>query len=295
MTQIQDFKDNAFQSVWDHAKQIFKPMLVISLLSTAMFYLIAFVSSEMFFPGFLQEYMNIVTNQGGSLSEQQAQMQELILSVGDIANREIIIVTIALVFMVIFSWIMNWRLLVSQDSVLEREESVLDAFKRSFNRNVFKLILAYLLVTLIIMVVSLLVGLLLSLISNVFFAFIGMFFIFIVAIRFMIGFPGAIVHGDMSVFEAVRFSVKNITTVRSLKIIGIFIGGGILVVIASMLLGLVLMALGTIGTILNLVISFFIGVFITALMTSILSGSFFRYADVEIADGMSEPQDHLIE
>ena len=61
MTQIQDFKDNAFQSVWDHAKQIFKPMLVISLLSTAMFYLIAFVSSEMFFPGFLQEYMNIVS------------------------------------------------------------------------------------------------------------------------------------------------------------------------------------------------------------------------------------------
>lgn len=294
MTQIQDFKDNAYQGTWDHAKKIFKPMLIVGLVSTGLFYLIAFISSKLFFPGFIEEYVELTTNPDANPSETG---QELVLLVQSYLESGVaipIIILLFVVLMVFSSWILNFRLLISQDSILDRNDGIIEVLKASFNKKVFNILLGYLLVGFIFGICGFVAMLIVGAVKSVGLIFLAMTVIFIFALR-LIGMAAAIVHGDMPVWEAVNFSWTNVTFKRALIMFLIFLGGGILLAIVSGLLSILLGGLGMAGVILNFAFSFLLGVFMNAMFTSIQSGVFFRYADVEIEGALSSPEDHLVE
>jgi hypothetical protein len=292
MTQIQDFKDNAYQSVWDHAKAIFKPMIIITLLGYAAMYIIGLIVSELFVPGLLSEYLGIVSS-GSDFSTQSESMQILIQDMRDIPGIGLIVTLSTIVMMIITSWVMHLRLLISQDSILDKSEPIMSAIRRAFSNKVWSIFFSYLLI--MIVAIALFVPMaFIAAAGSMFLVILYMALVGVVLVRF-IGTASAIVHGDLIVMEAIKFSFRNITFGRAFKIFGIFIGAGLLMVIASGLVSIILGLLGVAGVVLNIVVSFLLGVFVSALMTSLQSGIFFRYADVEIEDSQTQPDQHLVE
>jgi hypothetical protein len=291
MTQIQDFKDNAYQTVWDHAKSIFKPFLILGVIGYATIFLLSLILSTIIGPSFIDEYSGAVS--GNDYEAQIETMRGLLEGLQNVPFFAIKLFTMMLVGTLISAWIMNIRLIVSQNVLLEKSESVISAIIRSFNKKVWLIFGSYLLVIALFVLLGIatsLVGVVGSIALVIYFWLFAM----VLLIRFL-GSASAIVHGDLSVLDSIKFSFKHITFGRALIIFAILIGGAIIIVIATLLTAAIFGMFGGVGAILNLIVSFVLGVLANAMLTSVQSGIFFRYADVEIASDEARPEDHLVE
>ena len=290
MNTIELFKNDLWNGIWLNTKKMFKPMTIISIISFALSMLLMFtVFVRIFGPAITES----VTNPGSmfdpeSMMERSQAMQDFMLSNGP-TNVFALMGLFYIVMLVVGSWVINFFLLISESVVNTGSGDVSNAFKSSFNKNVFRIVL-FVLLNLAIYIGLAMVSALLAGISP-FLMILAVLVIVVFLLRLSAGY-GAIVHGGMGVSEAFSFSLKHITWVRAIKII--LVG-----FVISLIYGLVFLAIGgladligTAGMILLFVAQIGLSILMYSLMTTAYSAMYYRYADLDLA---SEAESHIID
>jgi|GEM_PF-4173214 len=292
MTQIQDFKENAYQSTWEYASKLFRPILVPTVLVTIL--MMAMMTG--IYQGFLAEPFEpileeVLENPNADPFERNTRIQEYILGLDNVAAIFAVIYGFTLVAMLISAWFINLLLIISQNKILETDNSFGDSLKASFNRDVWRIFLAFI----IINIVFGLLGQVMSIvgITSLGIGLLWLAILAVLAIRFLAVAP-AIVHGQLGLRDAFAFSWKNVNWRRSIIIFLIGIAAYILLFIGGLVSGFIMGMLGVFGAVLLLVGVLALTTFALSLFTSIQTALFFRYADVEIDDGQSTPDSHLV-
>jgi len=202
-------------------------------------------------------------------------------------------ITTVLLFLVVAtfagSWFINFMLILSQDTLTMGKASVGDAFKKSFNRDVLKIVGLNILLTILFLFLYLISFMLIKI--NFIFLALGMLVTFFIMLRFTAS-MGAIVHGQMGIAEAMSFSWKNITFKRAMKIFLILIAVFVVILLVAALFGAIFGMMGKLGSILSGIFQLAFTVVYYAFGYAALSAAFFRYADVEI---QTDEVSHLLE
>lgn len=198
----------------------------------------------------------------------------------------------ALLILLVFSWFINLCLTMSKNVLLNGTTTFSESFSASFNKTVW-VILA---ITVILQIAQNLIERVFGIIigDSVGLGFLLQIVLAFVFLRFVAATPAAS-HGSMGIGDSLSYSWRNITWRRAGLILLIFIGVGIAAALGFFAMSLILGSLGAAGGILIIVGMYFLGTFAMGLYTAFLSGVFFRYADVEIQEGDSEPESHLVE
>jgi hypothetical protein len=205
--------------------------------------------------------------------------------------------------LIIYCWIFYTFMKLNDNEVRTRNNSFISALAASFSSKIFSIlvysVLYAIFYTIVLLVYMFLVSMLVSVskVAGILIGFIGFFVVAIFMIRFTLGLP-AIVHGNMSISQAISFSYKNLTWKRSALIFLISI---ILGLAMALLLGILTFVIFLIinkdtESIRNYVIQqifsslagSIIGAFIYASMTTL----YFRYSDDMVEE--MDVKDHLI-
>lgn len=294
MTQIQDFKENAYQSVWDHGKAMFKHLALPVILMGLAFSILGGIFIYGLLGDSFMELAEILAASGGVLAGEDP--QEIIMAWFQEQPNAVALIlglfVFALLILLVFSWFINLCLTMSKNVLLNGTTTFSESFSASFNKTVW-VILA---ITVILQIAQNLIERVFGIIigDSVGLGFLLQIVLAFVFLRFVAATPAAS-HGSMGIGDSLSYSWRNITWRRAGLILLIFIGVGIAAALGFFAMSLILGSLGAAGGILIIVGMYFLGTFAMGLYTAFLSGVFFRYADVEIQEGDSEPESHLVE
>lgn len=293
MNSIQHFKEDLWNGIINHQKRMSIPSLAVGLIGLPIFITLLFVvvKSLILTDEIIALYASFIRKGVSDQESVQIFINELEIAFasidqGRLATGFAITYALGILFS---SWMLNFLLICSEDIVLTGKFNLGEAFKSSFNHNLPKLI-GFSIVMLIVSLFLSFFGI--SLVqANFGLFFIAQIFIMVVTLRF-IATPSAIVHGQMSLYNAIAFSLSHITFKRSFKLILVGFVFSIVLLLVYVLLGAALSMLGSIGSAVFMILHVPIFVICTNLMISGVSAIFFRYADVEIE---SDEASHLVE
>lgn len=292
MIQIEAFKEDVWQAVWSHAKKIMVPVLVLGMIMAAVA-LILFGTgfSNLLGPDFIQMIQENQATDMEGIKVLQKQIEEHMLSIpkGKLIGWMLLMYGVTLF---ISAAITHLQLVVSQDKLMEQKVDVNSLIKNLISKKSLDV-----LILTIVMVLA-------FLITTILFAKIGegsfgmMFLGNLVAMTIMIRLVGSMaasVHGNMGIVESLQFSWKNITWKRAMIILLVcivaIIGIGLFALLGFAIFGF----LGAIGNYLGLAFQLLLFGLMSALFISMLSASFFRYADVEVEGDLIEPGTDIVQ
>lgn len=286
MIQIEAFKEDVWQAVWSHAKSIFLPILITGTLMTAILFggLMGIVSS-MADSQFVKDFQEQVEEMNPSSYEDVLELQQWMteyMQNADMAAIFGVIILIYLVFLFISGYFLNAQLIISQEQIIEGRTNAFKALRTAFNKNVLYVILLLVIVGLVSSVISNLIGMIDK--TSIGLQFLASIISALITIRLLASIP-ARVHGNLNVKESLKFSWSNITWKRSGYVVLVFIVGLIVFGLAFLLINLLISFMGSASGVLFLVFLILGNAFAGALFISMLSASFFRYADVEVVTG----------
>ncbi len=292
MNTLELFKEDVWTGIAQHAKKLIPATIVATII-----YLIVVIASMIaIFSSILDKSMIEEINNMSqanpfdveAMQERSLFFKEMILDIGVKT-----FVTTILLFLVVAtfagSWFINFMLLLSQDTLTMGKASVGDAFKKSFNRDVLRIVGLNILLTILFLFLYLISFMLLKI--NFIFVVLGMLITFLIMLRFTASI-GAIVHGQMGIAEAMSFSWKNITFKSAMKIFLILIAVFLVMLLVAALFAAIFGMMGKVGSILSGIFQLAFTVIYYAFGYAALSAAFFRYADVEI---QTDEVSHLLE
>lgn len=292
MNIIELFKNDLWNGIWQHAKNLFKPMSIVALISFLVsMALTFFIFSKMLGQDGFQEMMDPSSMFDlESMEERNQQFAEYFQNFG-IGKAIGLMIFGYLIGMVVMSWVINFLLIISDQVINQAPLNVSGAFSEAFSKDVFKifgLTAVILLVYIVLTLVSfMLAGLHFSL------AFIGFLFTIAFLNRFLGAYP-AIVHGKMSLSESISFSMKNITWGRGFKIMLVLIVFMIVYGLALLLVSSLLGFIGNVGSVLMMVVQIGMSIAVYSLSIAALSAMFYRYVEVEY-EGEDSAEQHIID
>lgn len=232
--------------------------------------------------------------------QRSAMAEEIFSGFGQsIGVEQVIGLGVIAVFMILAaSWFYNFCFISVEGYIRGRQSSLVEFFRMSFNMNIIWLTAAAVFLLILMILISIGIGILAAAAGSLGFivGVLGSIIAMALLMRFIILLP-AIVHGNMSVGEALGHSWKVIGFVRALKYFGISLVVMIALFVLLFVMGMVqagLMAIPVIGFVLYILFSLVWGGFMSAWFTAIQSGIYFRHiADEEYGSTM-ELEDHLI-
>jgi hypothetical protein len=291
-------KSEPFAAVFEIAGKTFKPISVAYLL-----YSIALMAIMVpFFVLILDiDIQSLVRLMEVSDPLQRSTMAEdLFAGFGQsIGTQQVIGIILMTVIMILAaSWFYNFCFIAVEGYIRGRNTGLSEILSKSFNVNIIWLTFASVVIVILVMLVSIGIGLLTAASGNFGFlvAMLGSIIAVALLMRFIILLP-AIVHGSMSVGEALGYSWSVIGFVRGLKYFGISLVVMIALFVLLFVMGMVqagLMAIPVIGFVLYILFSLLWGGFMSAWFTAIQSGLYFRHLPDEEYRSDMNIEDHLI-
>jgi hypothetical protein len=200
-----------------------------------------------------------------------------------------------LAMIVVSSWVYNFYFKINDLAARKNATSIGDCLKASFDSNIWKILGAALLMMII---AGFLYGLMVGGIFVSGYTVLLTFPLLCLVLAKLILIIPAIVHGKLSITEALGYSWKHITWKRAilLVLLGIvsFIGLGIALVIVVIILA-IFSLIPLLGIIIQFAGQIAIGAFVYALIYGTQTGLYFRYSnDDETETSGMKTEDHLI-
>jgi hypothetical protein len=292
MNVIEQFRNDLWNGIWLHAKRLFKPMSIVALISFIISMgLMFFVFSKILgMDGFQSMTDPANMFDMDAMQERNMAMLEYFqgIGIGKVIGLAILTYMIGIL---VTAWVINFLLIISHQLINEEGLNIGKAFSESFSSDVFKLF-ALTLIVLVVYIGLAFVSMMLAALHFIV-VFIAIMFTMAFLCRFGAAYP-AIVHGKMSLSEAISFSMKNITWGRGFKIILVLIVFGIVYVLALLLISSLLGFIGTVGSVLSMVVQIGMSIVVYSLSVSALSAMFYRYVEVEYVDADAVEQ-HIID
>jgi hypothetical protein len=291
------FRSGAFDGAISLFKRILIPNFILSII-------ISLAGLVILTPLALEAFnMNLkdLINMGENMQEfsQKARSGEDVSAIFSNLFSSFNVLFVCLMFVVgliVYSWMFNAYFQLNDNEVKNKDNNFLHALSMSFSKKTFTILgymLIYFLIYLAVLMLFVALFFMLIKVASVIgglVAFILFFVVLIFMLRFSLGFA-AIVHGNMSVSEALSFSLRKLTWKRA----GLIFLIGIILLIAMMLISLIISMITLaivnketsssltfliVSQILNTITSAIIGSFIYASMTAL----YFRYSTDEIED-----------
>ncbi|NNC83527.1 MAG: hypothetical protein HKN79_08115 [Flavobacteriales bacterium] len=291
-------RSEPFSTVFEIAARTFKPITIGYLLYTLVS--LIFILPLLFIVMDIDPavYMDMVSI-SDPIQRQQA-AQEMISGMNMEFDPMMILSMMVIVcgFLLVGSWFYNLCFIAIEAYIRDRSLSLGELIKKSFNANVFWLVLASLLISLIGFSASILVSLFSAVGGGtaVLLVLVGFVLMGGLMMRLMLVFP-AIVHGNMSVGSAIAHSWKTIHFARGMKYFGVSILVFISLVVLLFVLGMIqaaMMMIPVVGVVLYILLSLAMGGFMSAWTTAVVSGIYFRHSDSIEDTGRMDLEDHLI-
>lgn len=278
MLSIEAFREDVWQAVWNHAKAIFKPLFILSIIySLAILAIFTLGFSALFGPEFMELFKN---GNPGTMEDMEALQVQILEYIKSIDPVRLIagFITIYLLVMVISAWVFNVQLVVSEQKILTGKTRIGEAIQRSFSMNTVRILIVLIILFVAYLGIVILFG---NLSGSLGMGFLALFVAAAVCVR-LSGAISAVVHGSMSVIDALRFSWRSITWKRALYVIVVLIMATIVLFLLLLLLQAVFGFMGAAGDFLNTVSFLILNAFVLALTTAMFSAAFFRYADFDV-------------
>jgi hypothetical protein len=279
--EVEMFKEDVWQGIWSHAKKLFRPMIWIAAAQfVVMMGIIMIVLPWAMGP----EIMDLIRQNSGAtgmdqFQELQLKMQEILENM----DKTQLIRGMGLMYLLIFvvmAFFVHIQLNASQQQLINGKVNTLNAFKVGISSKTLQIIAVFILTMLAGMVVTTIIG---QLSGNLGIAFLSLILSLLISVRLLAAAP-AIVHGDMKVMDALKFGWGNINFTRAAYAVLVAIIGMIVLFLSFLLATGIFSMMGQVGGILSVVYMVLVNVFLAALITSMLSASFFRYVEVEVED-----------
>lgn len=285
------FRDQAFTASWILYKRLLFNTLIGILLVGLLNFVITFpllLKALGFGMTDLMSYFSNIQQIFNEIKENQEDigaLREIFKSYFTISPTYIILYLLATA--ITYSWAINLYYTISDNEIRQSNSNLFKAFVNSFNVKIFKILIFNILYFLITMAILSIFMFVFSFISaalgfiGVFLGFVGFLFVLVFLLRFTIGYA-AIVHGNMSVLNAMSYSLTHIRWKRGWMLFLM----GILFVLAIALLSSIFKLGFSIDpynyTYTSLIISMFVGRLANGLLfpfiiaaTSVL---YFRYS-----------------
>ncbi|UTW61136.1 hypothetical protein KFE98_14075 [bacterium SCSIO 12741] len=203
-------------------------------------------------------------------------------------------VVLFLIMILISAWQYNLNFLLVNRRVFDDTVDFSKAFKDSMNRGIFRIIGFILLSYLVLAVLGGLVAGL-SYLAGGIGAFFGSIIVIVYVYRWLLILPAFLI-GNKSLSDAITFSHRHITWIRALKLFGASILFGLVLMALFFIIGLLGMALNFIpfvGVVFNYALQVVLTGVITAFMVSLMVGLYYRYADI-VGNEEGDPLDYLV-
>jgi hypothetical protein len=189
------------------------------------------------------------------------------------------IIIIALIFVLIGSWVNYFSLILSENEIKGGDTSFGEILKKSFNSKVFS-IFGCILVIYLFFVVGGFVSAITAMIHPIIVFFTFLIYLILIFKLFLV--IPAMILGNKSLMESFAFSFKHITFVRALKLFGI----SILVMIIIFFIALIFTSLTSIfkdfmivGIVINYSFNILLGGFMMTLLVAAGSAMYYRYSE----------------
>jgi len=279
MIQIEAFKEDVWQAVWSHAKQIFVPVLILASL-------LGIISLAVFGFGFTsllgEEFMQIVKENQAQDMEGFMKLQEQLQTFMASIPKTKLLGWLAFMYgisLVVGSGITHLQLLISKNNLIGEQGNWGTILKGLFTRKSLDILILIVMIALIFFGVSTVFSAIGR--GSVGMAFVGLLVSMLVLIRIMGSLPAS-VHGEMGITESLAFSWKNITWKRSMIVVLVCIMAVIVIGLLSLLAYAIFGFMGTLGSYMFMAFQFLLFGYMSSLFIAMMSASFFRYADVEV-------------
>jgi hypothetical protein len=208
-----------------------------------------------------------------------------------------------IVGLIIYCWMFYAYFRLNDNEVRSRNNSFISALGSSFSGKIFSILGYYVLYFILYMIIAFIFIFLIAIIMNasqaagILIGFLGSFLVIFFLMRFSIG-GAAIVHGNLSIGEAISYSYRHITWKRSALIFLILLIVLIVFFLLSYLISLITFSIVDKGAdsvtalvvtqIFSSITSSIIGAFIYASMTTL----YFRYSTEAVED--EDVKEHLV-
>ncbi len=298
------FRSHVFEGAMSLFKRIYLPSILLNLLMIIVFLAITFLILAAFgislaqvaaFNEKLRSSVNTAEATGNYDNMFDGIMENVALG---------LVFIMFLAFTLLASWMYYTFLKLNDNEVREGNRGVFAALGRSFASGVWS-ILGFCLLYAVLCIVTFTiymfaVSMLLFIpILGVILAFLGYFAVLIFLLRFILALP-AIVHGQMPVFQAFRFSFAHLTFKRAAMIFLTMLVCYVIFFIFILLVSLVLpsmsqgstMEMSGGGSIIFLICMLLISTAFNAFAFSCLSALYFRYSSDDL--GENEMEQHLV-
>lgn len=274
---ISEFKDNLFDAASKHARQLFVPSLLLTILSGFIMLAVLIPVATSVLP---KEFFDMFTSNPSSFEDimkNQEKMQRFIMS--HLSAFLTVYAVLFVVLMVVGSYTLNAGFLISKDK-LEGEAGWGRRLLTSFGNKWAKTILA-LLIVFIVYLGSFALATTAARLGVIVF-FIALIVALAFVMRFVLVFP-AISIADFSLSEAFRFSLRNLSWGRGFKLVFALFVSGIVFFIVLLIISLTLNLFGNnmvVNGLQNLVLLGMNGIFYAFALAGV-AGLFYRYGNFE--------------
>jgi hypothetical protein len=280
----QMFKGDLIGAIWNHGIRMIKPTIIIGIVTFIITSLIGLVGFSSIF-GWDMEFLRQLYS-GNPLANQELMRERMEGLLQDPVKFGLGMFGIVALIGIIQTVIYTILLKMSGNMVEQGDDSLGTAWSKVKGAYILNIILSSLVILVIYLaIIAIAVGLGKLISPAILILFIP--FIFLMMLRFTAVVP-AIVLGDKSVSDALKFSWYSITFKRAFLIFVGFIVVGILSLIFSLILTFIAGLLGQAGIFLNLLVNLALNVFFLALGVSFLSALYYRYTQYEGDDSSVE-------
>ncbi len=311
---FQQFRNSPFSGSFSLYGRVLVPNLILNII-------IAIISVVIILPISAKALGINMFEMGNFGKDFAAQMKEIQSSGGNpmdylktyFSNINFGFIFIAFVVgLIITSWQYFLFFKLNDNEVRNNDKGVLNALKSSFSPQIFQILLFIIIyiifITLSIVLVSIISGFILKALGGIGGLIVFILFVFLIAfwLRLLIA-PAAVVHGNMSVGNALSFSWKNINLRRSFLLLLIGIVFCIIAFIGFLIIGSIIAMIGLSSVnesseitsksiiifILTQIVSGLFGAIISTYFYAALSALYFRFSN-ENNESEEAIQEHLI-
>lgn len=288
--QLQFFKDNFYDAVFQHTRKLFWPSMGISIL-TALF--MALTLLPLVFNLFPQEVIQQLMSMPQTMDDMKQNSEKMEAFFKD-NMAEFVIFYIAA--MIIGVFLLSYGLRVGyavSKRQLEGENSWFGLMFTLFDKKLLKM-MGFNLIMMILGIASLVLATSFAQVGViVFFLALVVFIAYI--LRFVMAAP-AIIIADMDIREGMRYSVQTMGWGKSFKLLFfifvVSIAAGVTAIILSLLMGLIL-GQGIAGNIASNFLLLFVNAAVFALLIAGSAGLIYRYGSFETPSEPKNPEDKV--
>jgi hypothetical protein len=298
------FRSQAFDGAISLFRRVLLPNILLTFIMTFISLAIIIPLTLKSFGWSLSDYMNMdeTMKAAGQNASSSSNPFEVFMSVFGTINPLFLTLTI-IISILIYCWMFYTFMKLNDLEVRERNNSIVSALASSFSGKVFTILIYSLLYSIMNLVITVVFFFLIAMLASVstaagvFVGFVGFFILLMFLLRFSLGLP-AIVHGNMTISEAISFSVKNITWKRA----GLILFIGIILVIALLLLLGILSFVALLfvekdsvtvsSFVVQQILTSIAGAIVTAFIYASMTALYFRYSNDHVED--MDVKDHLI-